>query len=184
MESPYLQTERMVLRAFTPDDAEHLLALDSDPEVMRFISDGAPTPIDVIRDSLLPTIIRDQTANPDLGVWAALDRTSAGFIGWFHLRAFGHDRRVLELGYRLIRRVWGQGLATEGSRALIAKGFHELGADRIVAKTMRANRGSQRVMEKAGLTFDSEFVEDRFPGADKSAVLYALLREDYEAERT
>lgn len=181
MESPYLETERMVLRGFMLDDAEHLFALDSDPEVMRFISDGAPTPIDVIRDQFLPKIMRDQTANPDLGVWATVDRASEAFIGWFHLRPFNDDRRVLELGYRLIRSVWGQGLATEGSRALIAKGFHELGADRIVARTMRANRGSQRVMEKAGLTFDSAFIEDRFPGEDKAAVLYSLSREDYEA---
>ena len=180
MEPPYLRTERLVMRPFTLDDAQHLIDLDSDPEVMRFITDGAPTSPDVVHNQLLPKIMRDQAANPNLGVWAALDRGSEEFLGWFHLRPFNDDPQVLELGYRLTRGVWGQGLATEGSRALIAKGFHELGANRIVARTMRANIGSQRVMKKAGLTFDSNFVEDRFPGADKAAVLYALTREEYE----
>ncbi len=179
MGTPYLQTERLDLRAFTPGDVDHLFALDSDPEVMRYISDGSPTPMRVVQQELLPKVLRVYE-NGELGVWAAIERDTGDFLGWFHLRPLNGDPRVLELGYRLVRRAWGKGLATEGSRALIAKGFGDLGAGRIVAKTMRANRGSQRVMEKAGLTFDSEFVEERFPGVDKAAVLYSLTREDYE----
>jgi len=177
----YLQTERMNLREFAPGDEDNLVALDNDPEVMRFISDGVPTPLNVIRNETLPMLLRYHANGNGLGAWAAMDRENGQFLGWFHLRPFEEDVRVLELGYRFVRHAWGRGLATEGSRALVAKAFAELGADRVVAKTMRSNRGSRRVMEKAGLALDSEFVEERFPGEDKAAVLYSLTRDEFEA---
>ena len=182
MGSIYLQTDRMELREFTMDDAETLVALDSDPEVMRFVSAGAPTPIEVIRDEILPKFMRFYGDGSGLGGWVAVDRDTQEFLGWFHLRPFDPDPSALDLGYRFARWAWDRGLATEGSRALIAKGFGQLSAERIVAKTMRANRASQRVMEKAGLPFDSDYVEDRFPGEDKAAVLHSLTREEYEAQ--
>src|SRR5690606_553796 len=67
------------------------------------------------------------------------------------------------LGYRLVRAFWGRGLATEGVRALIRKGFAELGLERMVATTYEDNLASQRVMQKAGMTLVRRFrltVED------------------------
>lgn len=177
MGSIYLRTDRMELREFTLDDVDALAALDSDPEVMRFVSAGVPTPINVIRNEVLPKFMRFYGDGSRLGAWAAVDQDTKEFLGWFHLRPFELDPSALDLGYRFVRKAWGRGLATEGSRALIAKGFNDLGAKRIVAKTMRANRGSSRVMEKAGLRFDSHYVENRFPGEDKAAVLYSISRE-------
>ena len=59
---------------------------------------------------------------------------------------------MVELGYRLRKAAWGKGYATEGSRALIRKGFKELGVQRVLATTYQDNLASRRVMEKAGLT--------------------------------
>ena len=69
------------------------------------------------------------------------------------------------------------GLATEGSRALIAYAFTRLDAPLVVAATLLANTGSRRVMEKAGMSFVGEFVEDRWSGPDKRAVKYAVYRD-------
>jgi RimJ/RimL family protein N-acetyltransferase len=111
-------------------------------------------------------------------VWAAVERTTGRFLGWFALRPVGPDRPdEAELGYRLHRVAWGRGYATEGSRALIRKGFTDLRLTRITANTMAVNTASRRVMEKAGLRFvrvyHEEF-EDPLPGTEHGEVEYAL----------
>jgi RimJ/RimL family protein N-acetyltransferase len=89
----------------------------------------------------------------------------------------------VELGYRLRRSAWGKGYATEGSRALIAKGFAELGVERVYATTMVVNVASRRVMEKAGLRFVRTFRQpwpDHIDGEEKGDVEYALSRAQWE----
>ena len=81
-----------------------------------------------------------------------IEKSTGAFLGWFHYRPY-EDAPVdqPELGYRLRRSAWGKGYATEGSRALIRKGFTELGVQRVVAFTYGEHRASRRVMEKAGM---------------------------------
>ena len=69
-----LETERLVLRRFTEADADDLADLDGDPEVMRFITGGRPTPRDVTRDETLPRFIRAYERFKGFGVWAAIER--------------------------------------------------------------------------------------------------------------
>jgi RimJ/RimL family protein N-acetyltransferase len=84
------------------------------------------------------------------------------FLGWFAFPPKPDDAPgVVELGYRLRRSAWGLGYATEGSRALIAKGFAELGATRMYAETMVVNTPSRRVMEKPGLVLVRTFHHDQ-----------------------
>ena len=95
------------------------------------------------------------------GFWAAVEKSTSRFVGWFHFRpAKGAPPGEIELGYRLRREAWGKGYATEGSRALIDKGFAELGVERVVAETMVVNAASRRVMEKAGLAFVRVFHQE------------------------
>ncbi|NKB69467.1 MAG: GNAT family N-acetyltransferase [Candidatus Latescibacteria bacterium] len=152
-----LTTQRLSLRRFTAADTEHIYALDNDPEVMRFINGGTPTPRRVVEEEILPGFIHWDQGAPAYGFWAAEERDSGAFIGWFSLRPDKEEPQVIVLGYRLCRAVWGQGLATEGVRALIAKGFTELGVERMVASTYQDNTPSLRVMEKAGLKFVRSF---------------------------
>ncbi|MGE0602071.1 MAG: GNAT family N-acetyltransferase [Dehalococcoidia bacterium] len=77
-----------------------------------------------------------------------------------------HTPGHLELGYRLRRETWGQGLATEGAQALIAIGFREFNAAKIFAQTYEDNAASRRVMEKLGMTFVRSF---RVTSADQFA---------------
>ncbi|TDE41703.1 N-acetyltransferase [Nonomuraea mesophila] len=176
----YLETERLVLRPFTESDADHLFALDNDPHVMRYLNGGRPTPREVIVGETLPAFIAS-------GFFAAVEKRSGAFIGWFHLRApKGGPADEPELGYRLHKSAWGQGYATEGSLALIRKAFEELGARRVFAQTMTVNLGSRRVMEKCGLRFVRTFFGDWpevIEGSDEGDVEYELLRSDWEAAR-
>ncbi|GAB3983094.1 GNAT family N-acetyltransferase [Actinoallomurus acanthiterrae] len=180
-EHVFLTTERLVLRPFTEADLDDVLALHGDPEVMRFIDGGRPASRTAIRDEALPRLMRHHASFG--GFWAAEDRTTGRFLGWFELRPLADDRpEVVELGYRLHRFAWGRGHATEGARALVRKGFTELGVRRVVAQTMAVNTASRRVLEKTGLTYVRTFYEDwpdPIAGAEHGEVEYALTETDW-----
>ena len=148
----FLETERLVLRRFTQADVDHPFDLDSDPEVMRFLSGGKSTPRDVIEDEILPRFFQHYKRFAGYGYWEAIEKTTGAFLGWFGLvPPEGGSPDQVELGYRLRKSAWGKGYATEGPRALIRKGFTELGVRRVRATTYHDNLASRRVMEKAGL---------------------------------
>ena len=177
----FLTTERLYFRQFTSHDAPLLYALDSDPEVMRYISKGQPTPLSRIEQDLLPQWIRHSTATPYLGYWAVHEQASGEFIGWFHLRPDRYNPQEIELGYRLKRQVWGKGYATEGAGALLALAFAQ-GVERVVARTLVDNLASRRVMEKCGLQCEEYFTYDAslLPGwtaTERQAVKYGVHRD-------
>jgi RimJ/RimL family protein N-acetyltransferase len=192
----FLETERMLLRRFTAVDADNLVDLDSDPEVMRYLSGGTPTPRGVIESVILPRFLDSYGRRAGFGYWAAIDKATDGFIGWFGFNSPDRsDLTVVELGYRLRRAVWGRGYATEGSRALIRTGFTNLGVRRVVATTYEHNRASRRVMEKLGMKLVRRFrltpeemqSPATFAGASQDVwegedVEYALDREDWERQ--
>jgi len=182
-----LETARLLLRRFTEADVDNLFDLDSDPDVMRFLT-GKPTPRDVIHNETLPGILHYYERFEGYGSWATIEKSSGDFLGWFALRpADGASPDDVELGYRLRTSAWGKGYATEGSRALIRKGFTELGVRRVWAQTMAVNARSRRVMEKTGLsymrTFHQEF-DDPLPGTEHGEVEYALTKADWERQQS
>ncbi len=183
-----LETERLILREFTAEDAPLLCELDSDPEVMRYISHGMPTPLRVIEEETLPAWLAGYRDSDQIGFFAAHQKPARDFCGWFHLRPDRDDPRDLELGYRLRREVWGRGLATEGCLGLIEHAFEKLGVARVTATTLSGNASSQRVMQKSGLRFVGPFIYSAslLPGwsvQEREGVRYALERADY-ASRT
>src|SRR5918999_718543 len=123
----FLETDRLILRQFTADDADLIVELDSDPEVRRHVQLN-PTTRKEAAGEILPAWLRYYDRYRGYGFWAAIERASGDFIGWFHLRPGLTDGRDDEpdLGYRLRRASWGRGYATEGSRALIDKAFIDL----------------------------------------------------------
>jgi RimJ/RimL family protein N-acetyltransferase len=194
----FLETERLALLQFTEDDVDNLVELDSDPEVMRYLNGGIPTPRELVEREILPRFLSYYERYDGFGVWAAVEKSSGAFIGWFSLRPHDESRpNEVELGYRLRRSSWGQGYATEGARALIRKGFTELGAQRVTANTYEHNTGSRRVMEKAGMTLVRRYrpTLDELTSEtsnhlsadsvwDGDEVEYALTKSDWETLET
>jgi RimJ/RimL family protein N-acetyltransferase len=180
-----LETPGMYFRRFQDTDAPLLFELDSDPEVMRFITKGKPTPLAKIQNEIIPKFLGYYRQSPPQGFWAAHLRSGGDFIGWFHLRPGTLSGPGTELGYRLKRSAWGRGLATEGSRALLEKAFREWGYEKVSAHTMADNLASRRVMEKAGLKFESGFhyPVDLLHGwveqNERRAVKYSITRADF-----
>ncbi|MEU7981023.1 GNAT family N-acetyltransferase [Micromonospora sp. NPDC049081] len=177
-----LTTARLRLRRFTEDDVPHLVELDSDPEVMRFLTGGRPTPLATVRDEQLPRLLAGYDRYPGQGRWAAEDAVDGTFLGWFALDP-SDDGAAPELGYRLRRAAWGRGLATEGACALVGHAFDTPGVRRVWAQTMAVNVRSRAVLAKAGLryvrTFHADW-PDPIAGTEHGEVEYELLRGDYQ----
>jgi RimJ/RimL family protein N-acetyltransferase len=184
--SIFLETERLVLRQFTEADLDNLVELDSDPDVMRFINGSKPTPREDMQNDFLPNWLRYYERYAGFGFWAAIEKSTGDFLGWFHFRPpHGGSADEAELGYRLRKSAWNKGYGTEGSRALIRKGFTEFGVQRVVAGAAIDNHGSRRVMEKCGLTLVGTLWQSRpeFDGLRLPGVEYALARADWDPRR-
>ena len=182
-----LRTGRLTLVPLAEEHLSHEVELDADPEVMRYINGGDPTSRAEVVDEVLPAFLRYYKRYPGYGFWAAIEKSTGEFLGWFHFRPKedGYEDEP-ELGYRLRRSAWGKGYATEGSRALIDKGFAEFGVERVYAETMSVNTASRRVMEKSGLRFARTFHAEwpvRIPGDEHGDVEYALDRDEWEHAR-
>jgi len=144
-----LETMRLELRAFGPQDFDDFHRLDRDPQVMKYFTKGKPMPRDLVAKAF-QRVLRYPSLYPDLGAWHASRRDTGAFIGWFCLKYAGRSADV-EVGYRLLPEAWGRGFATEGAQALVDFGFDALGLDRIIGVTHPGNKASQRVLMKAGL---------------------------------
>jgi RimJ/RimL family protein N-acetyltransferase len=123
-----------------------------------------------------------------IGFWAAELLTTHEFIGWFHLRPDRFEPAQQELGYRFFKAQWGKGFASEGGQALVADGFNVSKFEVISARALQANLASQRVMQKCGLKFETEFVypEHILRGGteeQRRAVKYSLRREEWIESR-
>ena len=194
----FLQTERLILRQFTEEDADNLFELDSDSEVMRFINGGKPTEYKIVQNLVLPKWLNYYEKYKYYGFWAVIEKSSKEFIGWFHFipaidNAFAVELKLvttgeIALGYRLRKSSWGKGYATEGSRALVSKGFSEWNVQRAVSWALVVNKASVRVMEKASLKFENEFMftENQLPNLqpfEREAVKYGLTKDEFNHEK-
>lgn len=182
----FLETDRLVLRRFTAADADNLVDLDADPDVMRFVTGGIPTSREEIQNEVLPAFLAYYQRYEGCGFWAAIEKATGEFLGWFHFRPRpGAAPGEVELGYRLRKSAWGRGYATEGSCALIRRGFTESGVQRVTAEAMAVNQASRRVMEKAGLKLVRTFRQPwPFPidGDQAGDVEYALDKTGWQQD--
>lgn len=168
-----LQTAQLILRPCSPADRADFIALERDPEVMRYLH-GGPVDHEAI-DPQEVTFLMPRGGEPH--VWTARRRSSEAFVGWFSL--WPQAPEVAELGYRLRRDAWGQGLASEGAHALAHWGLAEGGYRKVVACTMAVNTASRRVMEKIGMSHvRTEFPDFsvRILGTEQGEVWYELAR--------
>lgn len=144
-------TGRLRLRRLRADDLDAMVELDSDPEVMRWLSGGTATPREFIEEVVLPGFLAVDPGRPWLGVWA-VEHPADGFIGWVSLRPGRPETPTSAvLGYRLRREAWGRGYATEAAGNVLRRAFESGDLEDVEATVYEANVGSRRVLEKLGL---------------------------------
>lgn len=186
MEHPAaLRTERLLLRGWRADDRAAFAAMNADPEVMAHLQGPAsPEASDAFVDR-----IEAHWNTHGWGLWALEIPSVTPFIGYVGLWPADYlgGPPTVEVGWRLARRFWGRGYATEAARAALRFGFAEVGLDEIVSFTVPQNERSRRVMERIGLMRDPEADFDH-PRVDARAypdlvrhVLYRLSRTDWES---
>jgi RimJ/RimL family protein N-acetyltransferase len=176
---PCLTTERIELVPMTIEHLPLLVALDADAEVLRYILGRARTEQEV-HDYWGP-VCRDRAADAvGLGWWVGRRRRDGDFLGWWDLspeRPVPERPVRAEAGWRLGRRHWRQGLATEGARALLAYGFGDVGLQTAWAETMAVNTASRAVMTKLGMRHvrtDHRTWDHPLPGAEQGEVVYEI----------
>lgn len=162
-----IETERLVLRTFTVEDAPLIYELNSDPEVIRYTGD----PMKDLHHAqqVLEQVILPQYALYNHGRWAVHIKTEMVFIGWCGLKA-RPERNEIDLGYRFMKNSWGKGYATEAAYACLKYGFEGLGLKRIVGRAMPENTASLRVLEKLGMQYIGEELVDDHPAKTYEAI--------------
>ena len=153
-----IETERVLLRKFTLDDVDDAWEMNRDPEVRKYLlGEGEPT-----RDQVRKLIEQNTLGDYEkygYGRLAVIHKADNRFIGFTGLK-YMPDLDEVDVGYRLCRDYWNQGLATEATRPTIEYGFRELNLDRIIAMALPGNKASIRVMQKLGLTFWKNVIEE------------------------
>lgn len=169
------ETDRLYFREVVPQDDKGFFALDSNPEVHRYLGNNPVKSIEECRDWIAS--IRQQYLDYGIGRWAVIEKASGEFVGWAGLKVEknvnGHER-FYDLGYRLRQEFWNKGYATEAAKAFVDFGFNELRLPVINAYVMEAHAASRKVLENAGLRFVEYF---EYEGGREC--WYEITREDY-----
>ncbi|HEX8425730.1 GNAT family N-acetyltransferase [Hymenobacter sp.] len=162
MTLPTIETPRLLLRPIELIDAPSILALDSDPDVLRYVPNA---PLSTLAEATaIVEYIRAQYQRNGIGRWVVERKEDGAFIGWCGLKLVNETEcngrtNYYDLGYRLLTRYWGCGYASEAAEASLRYGFEVLQLPVINATVMRENRPSCRILQKLGLAKTAEFVE-------------------------
>lgn len=155
-----LETDRLLLRELSIDDAANFHALNENPNVIQFTGDKPFEDVEEARIFL--GNYKDYERN-GYGRWAVINKVDNEFLGWCGLK-YDASKDETDIGFRFFQKHWNKGFATESAMACLNYGFSLLGIQTIVGRAMSENVASIKVLQKLGLTFDREFDFDGHPG--------------------
>jgi RimJ/RimL family protein N-acetyltransferase len=174
-------TERLVLRALRPDDAEAMFAYRADPEIMRYQS-WEPQSLDDVRAFITSVSVSEPYAP---GTWRQLAialRATHELIGDCGVHVPQHTPEQVELGITLAPAFHGHGYAAETVRALLRLAFETLGKHRVFGSIDPRNAASLALMRRTGFRQEAHFVESlRFKGEWADDVVFAMLAREWRA---
>lgn len=150
----FVETERLLLRELLPSDDEGMFELDSDKDVHKYIGQ----PVETIEQSRgIIDSVRKQYTDYGIGRWAMIEKSTGDFMGWTGLKfittIINNHVNYYDVGYRLIKRYWGKGFATESAIAAVNYGFEKLLLNEIYATADMNNIASRNVLTKVGLKY-------------------------------
>ena len=174
---PIVETERLLLRPVTLDDAQEMFDYASDIENTRYTF-----PTNQSLEETKNNIAQFYLANP-LGRWGIELKSNGQFIGTIDLHKIDSVLKKAAIGYIINKKYWNQGLTTEANRAVIELAFEKIGMNKLVALHDKANPASGKVMEKSGMRFSHEetyaCMDQHEEGRIVTRVHYVLTKEDY-----
>lgn len=155
----FTETPRLILREITATDDEGMFALDSDPEVHRYLGNNPIKTIEQAQEGI--AFIRQQYTDYGIGRWAVIEKETGNFTGWAGLKYMTETRNghsnFYDVGYRFIKAYWGKGYATEAAVASVNYGFEVLKLNELFGMADVENIGSNKALQKAGLKYVADF---------------------------
>jgi ribosomal-protein-alanine N-acetyltransferase len=152
---PVLETGRLVLRPFVPEDIDEVAAMYADPEVVRFIGDGTTATREESAEWLERCLAHWREHG--FGHWCVRRRENDAFVGRCGLQVQRFEGlEEIEVGYVLVRSWWGRGFATEAAAATRDHGFQALGLGRLISLIQPANEASKRVATRIGMRYERD----------------------------
>lgn len=142
------ETDRLILRQFSVDDATDFFELNTNPEVVKYTGDVAFESIKQAAEFLDNYTEYEQSG---FGRWAVIRKDDNAFLGWCGLKR--NEEGYVDIGFRFFQHFWGAGYATEAAQKSIEIGFNDYHLDEIIGRTAKQNSGSIRVLEKIGMEF-------------------------------
>ncbi|MCD0490055.1 GNAT family N-acetyltransferase [Pedobacter sp. MC2016-14] len=175
----HAETDRIILREIELTDAEAMFEMDSDPEVHIYLG---KKPIKTIKEAEAQiAFIRQQYVDHGIGRWAIIDKQSNQFVGWgglkFRTDTVNGYSNYYDVGYRLLRKFWGQGYATESAKASLKYAFEVLKVQVVCAMAHHANAASRHALLKAGLKITTQF---EYEG--ELSDWFEIIKEDWEKQ--
>lgn len=155
----HIETQRLLIREIRDEDVNGIFELDTDPEVHKYL--GNKPIISMEQAAAVIKFIQQQYTENGIGRWAVVEKKSNQFIGWTGLKLItekiNDHINYYDLGYRFIRKYWGNGYATETAIATLSYAFDTLRLPAVYAMADVKNEASNTVLKKAGLQFIETF---------------------------
>ena len=172
----FAETERFILRELLPSDVDGMFELDADPEVHKYLGNKTVSIKD--ESAVIISTIRQQYLDYGIGRWAVVDKKTEEFVGWCGIKFITEETNnhinFYDIGYRLQKRFWGKGIATETASACLKYAFEELDFKEVYALTAVDNAGSNKILKKIGMRFIENF---DYHGEDEN--WYRIERKDF-----
>jgi [ribosomal protein S5]-alanine N-acetyltransferase len=171
----FIETEQFILREILETDAQGIYALDSDPEVHKYLGNNPITSMDAAHATIQH--VRKQYEENGIGRWAIIDKDSNEFMGWAGLKYEQYIRtnfHYYDIGYRLLRKYWGKGIGFEAAKVSLEYGFNQLNYNEIFAAAHVDNAASNKILTNIGLKFIETF---EYGGAITN--WYGLTKSEY-----
>ena len=155
----HVETDRFILRDVEETDVQGIFDLDSDPEVHTYLGTPPITTLDEAHEII--NYIRNQYSENGIGRWAVVDKKTSDFVGWTGLkfeRQLRSEFDYYDIGYRLRKKYWGQGIATLTAAESLRYGFEQMNLDEICGAAEVEHKVSNHILQKIGLTYVEQFV--------------------------
>lgn len=173
---PTIETKRLILRKIKIDDIEEMYAYGSDKEVAKYVTWETHKSIDDTKQFV--EFVLNKYKNKQVAPWGIEYKENGKFIGTIDFVWWEPNNKGAEIGYAISKDYWGKGLTTEAAKEVVKFGFEKMDLVRIQAKSSAENLGSQRVMEKVGMTFEGTLRKAIFlKGKHQDLKMYSILKE-------
>lgn len=175
---PIIETERLLLRKITLNDASDMFEYASNPEVSEYTMWSTHTSIEDTKYFLKS--LTKMYKRKELVDWGIVHKAEKKFIGTCGYVEWSMTHSRAEIGYALSARYWREGYMSEAVNAIIEFGFREMLLNRIVGRCEVNNVASARVMEKVGMQLEGILRQQLFvKGRYWDLKIYSILREEF-----